>query len=127
MVKLGNQRSMLPDDHERAAAPLGGTHAQNVQRLQVGLSGIAAMILLVGLASIVIDQARLTEETVATIEGEPVIDPAEETPAAPSDPLADIGVVPDLPAETPAPEATNSTGQSPSGNVTTQQDGADAQ
>lgn len=113
MAISSDPRTGLPEDHERATAPLGGTHAQNVQRLQVGLSGIAAMILLVGLASIVIDQARLTEETVVTAEGEPVVDPAAETPAAPSDPLVDIGVVPDLPAETPTPVVTASPGQAP--------------
>lgn len=99
------RNSALPDDHEAVPVPLGGTRAQNVQRLQVGISGIAVMILLVGLASVVIEQARLNEDTVATIEGEPVVDATEEVPATPSDPLNDLGVVPDLPAETPTPAA----------------------
>ena len=106
MAEPIDQKTPFPDAHAGSAAPLGGTRQQNVQRLQVGIAGIAAMILLVGLASIVIDQARLTEESVVTAQGGPAAVPVEEAPAGPSDPLADIGVVPDLPAETPTPETT---------------------
>jgi len=64
--------------------------SQAVQRLQVGLFGLASMLLLVGLANIIMDRARLTEENeaaAAQVSGE-----IEEKAA--SDPLADIGVVP---------------------------------
>ncbi|MEJ5978707.1 hypothetical protein WG901_18785 [Novosphingobium sp. PS1R-30] len=63
--------------------------AQAVHRLQIGLFGLAAMLLLVGLANIIMDRARLAEEADA-------IPSMAETPAAKaaSDPLADIGVVP---------------------------------
>jgi hypothetical protein len=61
--------------------------AQAVQRLQSGLFGIAAMLLLVGLANIIMDRARLTEaNSVPTT-------PAAAASSA-NDPLADIGVVP---------------------------------
>jgi hypothetical protein len=67
--------------------------AQAVQRLQVGLFGLAAMLLLVGLANIIMDRARLVEEQ----SGRP---DATTTQAEPkSDPLADIGVIP-----SPVPE-----------------------
>jgi hypothetical protein len=67
--------------------------AHAVQRLQVGLFGLAAMLLLVGLANIIMDRARLAESDAGsqppgTVQAEPK-----------SDPLADIGVVP-----SPVPE-----------------------
>ncbi|MCZ8172982.1 MAG: hypothetical protein ACK442_10940 [Novosphingobium sp.] len=61
--------------------------AQAVQRLQAGLFGLAAIVLLVGLANIINDRARLAEsgETVA-------VEPAKGEGGG--DPLADLGVVP---------------------------------
>lgn len=77
--------------------------AQAVHRLQVGLFGLAAMLLLVGLANIIMERARVNDDasaeaaaSSAAAEGI-VLEPAPKSPA--SDPLADIGVVPDLPAD----------------------------
>lgn len=61
------------------------------QRLQLGLFGVAAMLLIVGLANIIMDRALLGEDTRSP--GEMVIGSPEEV-KPPSDPLADIGVVP---------------------------------
>ncbi|RPF72050.1 hypothetical protein [Aurantiacibacter spongiae] len=83
-------------------APLSGTRAQRIQRLQVGLFGIGAMVLLVGLADIVITRAQQTSAS-AVPEAAPTV-VATET-ASPRDPLADAGVAPELPAETDAPAA----------------------
>lgn len=60
-----------------------------VQRLQAGLFGLAAIVLVVGLANIINDRARLSDagRAVATKTAMP----GEEVK---SDPLADIGVVP---------------------------------
>lgn len=65
--------------------------AQSIYRLQVGLFGLCAMLLIVGLANIIMDRARMSE----------VKEPVEEVVAADaapkklaSEPLADIGVVP---------------------------------
>lgn len=66
--------------------------AHAVQRLQVGMFGLAAMLLLVGLANIISDHARVGDAvTAGGVLRSPsmVEEPAEET-----DPLADIGVVP---------------------------------
>ena len=70
--------------------------AQAVQRLQVGLFGLAAMLLLVGLANIIMQHARQSDAGL-TEQGALA---AKSTSANPgdSDPLADIGVA-------PAPEA----------------------
>jgi len=97
-------RSTATSRAGETAAP-GGKRAEAIQRLQVGLSGIAAMVVIVGIANIIQDRARLTEEaavpdaasTAAPEEAPPPRDPA------PRDPLADAGVVPDLPAEPVAP------------------------
>ncbi len=85
-------------------APLAGTRAERIQRLQIGLFGIGAMVLLVGLADVVISRAERTQAD-AVPEAAPTVEPSE-TPA-PRDPLADAGVVPELPADpTPTPTAT---------------------
>lgn len=64
--------------------------AQAVQRLQAGLFGLAAILLIVGLANIINDRARLSEGAVRSPEAQAS---ASASPAA-EDPLADIGVVP---------------------------------
>jgi hypothetical protein len=61
--------------------------AQAVHRLQLGLAGLAGMLLLVGLANIIMNRAQLTEAA----EGE-VVAANKKAPAI--DPLADIGVAP---------------------------------
>ena len=78
-------------------APLAGTNSQSVQRLQIGLFGLAAMVLLVSLANIIKtnaaeNEARVVPEAAPTVAG-------AEAQATDSDPLADAGVVPDMPDE----------------------------
>jgi len=82
--------------------------AQALHRLQVGLFGLCAMLLIVGLANIIMDRARLGDskepvEEVVAADAEP------KKPA--SEPLADIGVVP---AADPTPGAVATPAQ-PSG------------
>ncbi len=87
---------------ERDGVPLGGTRDEAMQRLQVGLSGLAAMVLLVGLASVIQGRAQSIDDS-AVPEAAPTTEPVE-TPQQ-TDPLADAGVVPDIPAE-PEPTPT---------------------
>jgi len=77
-----------------------GNKAEATQRLQVGLFGLGSMVLLVGLASILGSQADLAEEA-AVPDAAPTTEPTEAAPQR--DPLADAGIVPDIPAE-PEPE-----------------------
>lgn len=87
--------------------------AQAVHRLQVGLFGLCAMLLIVGLANIIMDRARLVDAE----------DPIQQVVAADAkpkrqvaDPLADIGVVPAAdPSPTPSAtgDATDSAGTAP--------------
>lgn len=81
-------------------APLGGTRTEAMQRLQVGLFGLTSMVLLVGLASIIGNQAELAEQA-AVPDAAPTTEPVAPPPQR--DPLADAGVVP--PAD-PEPKPT---------------------
>lgn len=105
-----NQRSLFhPATPEPAAEEdVPGTalaRAEAVQRLQVGLFGIGAMVLLVGLASIIGGQADKNDQ-LAVPEAAPSVEPG--APAAQNNPLADAGVVPDI-----APEPSAAPGAKP--------------
>lgn len=79
--------------------------SRSVHRLQVGLFGLCAMLLIVGLANIIMDRARLSD-TRDSFEDLVAVDAAPKKSA--SDPLADIGVVPSAdpsPSETAGADA----------------------
>ncbi|MBS1239721.1 MAG: hypothetical protein H6R45_427 [Proteobacteria bacterium] len=82
------------DDDAPLVAP-GKARAEVVRRLQIGITGLFAMILLVSLASIIKDRANESEKT--TVPDASASTAGETTPN--KDPLADAGVVPELPAE----------------------------
>lgn len=88
------------DNLPPAEAPLAGTRSQAMQRLQIGLFGLAAMILLVSLANIILTNAQQNEARVVP-EAAPTV-AADEEAAPVRDPLADAGVVPDMPDEAEA-------------------------
>ena len=81
---------------EQPPAPLAGTRSQAMQRLQVGLFGLGSMVLLVALANIIMNNLRQNEAQVVA-EALPNEAAPEPRPAV-RDPLADAGVVPDLPS-----------------------------
>lgn len=85
-------------EQEALSAPLAGSNSQSIQRLQVGLFGLAAMVLLVALANIIRNNAEQNEATVVP-EAAPTAITEKKAPV--SDPLADAGVVPDTPAPKP--------------------------
>ena len=64
--------------------------SQAVYRLQVGLFGLCAMLLIVGLANIIRD--RLLADNQDPLQAVVAVD--DKQPKTASDPLADIGVVP---------------------------------
>lgn len=74
--------------------------AQALHRLQIGLLGLCAMLLLVGLANIIMERARLAESNGPAAAGLP-----SEQASPKSDPLADIGVVPSPEAARPVEPA----------------------
>lgn len=83
-------------------APLGGSRAEAMRRLQMGAIGVVAVLILIGLASIIRDRAAQTETT--TVAGAAATTaPTASTAAA--DPLAEAGMVPDIPASPTATAA----------------------
>jgi hypothetical protein len=90
----------VTDPEEITEAPLTAQkrkRAEAIQRLQVGLSGLGAMLLLVSLANIIMDRAKQTEkDAVPDTARSAGLEPAS---TANKDPLVDAGVVPELPAE----------------------------
>ncbi len=101
-----NERSLFGG----AARPAGGeaqdvtsaagqARSEAVHRLQVGFFGIGAMVLLVGLASIIGGQADRNDK-LAVPEAAPTTEPS--VAPAQANPLADAGVVPDIAAD-PSP------------------------
>lgn len=91
------------DDDAPLVAP-GKSRAEAVKRLQIGLTGLFAMLLLVSLADIIRDRAAESEKgNVADVTAS-VQAGASEAPSN-KDPLADAGLVPELPAEPSASPA----------------------
>jgi len=84
------------DDAPLDSAPLGGTKTEAAQRLQIGLFGLGSMVLLIGLATIIGNQADRTQES-SVPEAAPTTEPVEAPQQR--DPLASAGIVPDIPAE----------------------------
>lgn len=76
---------------------------EGIQRIQIGLSGLAGVVLLIGLANIVVDNVRRDD---AAQDATEAVNGAENTSAPfvaadaerPTEPLAELGV-------TPAPES----------------------
>lgn len=93
------QPQPAPAQPAPTAASLGGSRAEAIQRLQVGLFGLAAMLLLVGLASVINSNKQRNEAEVV-----PGAAPSAASVQAPtvSDPLVDAGVVPDMPTAKPS-------------------------
>lgn len=94
-------RDFLRTERKAEAAPLAGTRAERVQRLQIGGFGLLAMVLLLALADAITSRAQLTQDN-AVPDAAPTVVASESS--APRDPLVDAGVVPNLPAE-PIPSA----------------------
>ena len=63
---------------------------EGLQRVQIGLTGLAGVVLLVGLANIVIEKARVDDAALAP----PTVPTLETNAVAPKEPLADLGVQP---------------------------------
>lgn len=63
---------------------------EGLQRVQVGLTGLAGIVLLVGLANIVIDKARMDDAALPP----PVVPTLTSNAVSPKDPLAELGVQP---------------------------------
>ncbi|MCF8707542.1 hypothetical protein [Rhizorhapis sp. SPR117] len=95
---------MMPDSHRKEA----------MQRIQIGLTGLAGVVLLVGLANIVIQKAGVDDDVAATAaDGAPpqlvvtdntVATAPDSAPSPAPEPLAELGVTPPQPEKATAPE-----------------------
>lgn len=101
-----NQRSLfggasraVGTDEVQDVSTVSLARSEAVHRLQVGFFGIGAMVLLVGLASIIGGQADRNDK-LAVPEAAPTTEPS--VAPAQANPLADAGVVPDIAAD-PSP------------------------
>lgn len=65
---------------------------EGLQRVQIGLTGLAGVVLLVGLANIVIEKARLDDATLPPTAVPTLTTTTNAT--APKEPLAELGVQP---------------------------------
>jgi hypothetical protein len=110
-----------PDlDDDKYALPLGGTRAQALHRLQVGVSLLLGIVLIVGLASVIEQRAKQAEDA-SVPQAAATVEPTAPASSA-VDPLADAGVVPDMPATAnPVPTA----GPSAAGSGSPQRSGTD--
>lgn len=107
-------RLLDPAAEPEIQTPASEARQEAIQRLQIGVFGIAAMVLLVGLASIIGSQAEITEDA-AVPEAAPTTEPSPAPSQA--NPLADAGVVPDIAAEPSAPADVPPPPAQPGGNA----------
>jgi hypothetical protein len=98
---LGARRRRGP---EETAVGIAGARSESLHRLQVGLSGLAAIVLMLALANVIMDRANRTEAASVPDAAATVLPPPVHSQQ--NDPLADAGVVPDVPAR-PAPTPTS--------------------
>ncbi len=75
-----------------AASGARALRAQAVHRLQVGMFGLAAMLLLVSLASVITQRVQTADRSTQAITPS-----ASASAATANDPLADLGVAPEVP------------------------------
>ena len=86
---------MIGDDPTEIDEPtMAAWRSETLQRLQIGVGGLVAMLLLVTLASVIEQRADLADARTVP-EAAPTVAPS--VAAGQSDPLVSAGVVPDLP------------------------------
>lgn len=88
----GQSSQVTPPANDKTAARKE-RRQDSLHRVQIGLTGIAGVILLVGLANIVIDKARMDERTVPP-PVVPTVSADNGNAVSPREPLAELGVTP---------------------------------
>lgn len=90
----------LTDPQEELEAPNAAQkrmRAEVIHRLQIGLSGLLAMLLIVSLANLITNRASQSDKT--AVSDTSTSTAATDDKGANKDPLVDAGVVPQLPAQ----------------------------
>lgn len=106
MPQAPDQTSVERSEAEDLLPHQGGKRAEVIQRLQIGVFGLAAMVLIVALANVIMERAKLTEAT-AVPEAASTTAPMTSSSGSLSDPLVDAGVVPDMPSSSKKNAAPN--------------------
>lgn len=102
-----------PQEADFVPVTLAGTRAQSLQRLQFGLGGLGAMVLLVGVANVIVDRVKQSDES--TVPEAAATATPSPGPVA-NDPLADAGVAPQVAVtSTPEPGASQQGGNGRNG------------
>ena len=79
------------EDYKSASMAETPRRQEGLQRVQIGLTGLAGVVLLVGLANIVIEKARMDDAALPP----PVVPTlSQQNAVSPKDPLAELGVQP---------------------------------
>lgn len=91
---------LRPAAEEAQPEPAPVNEGEVGHRLQVGLAGLGAMILLVGVADMIMTRAQQTEQA-AVPEAAATVEPAP-SPSQSNNALEAAGVVPDLPKDAEA-------------------------
>ena len=89
----------LTDPQDELEAPNAAQkrmRAEVIHRLQIGLSGLLAMLLLVSLANLISNRANQSNKTAVP---DTATSASADDKGANKDPLVDAGVVPQLPAQ----------------------------
>lgn len=94
-LPLARAQSLIVDTGrgEKIKSALMAEHPrrqEGLQRVQIGLTGLAGVVLLVGLANIVIEKARIDDPAVPP----PTVPTLDINAVAPKEPLAELGVQP---------------------------------
>lgn len=97
---LGKRRRREGDE---SSVNVAGLRSESVHRLQVGLSGLAAIVLMLALANVIMDRANRTEASSVPDAAATVLPPPVHSQQ--NDPLANAGVVPEIKVS-PTPAAT---------------------
>jgi predicted lipid-binding transport protein (Tim44 family) len=96
MAKQGTDVAPEGEPQHYVAASARELRAQSVHRLQLGMFGLCAMLLIVGLANIIMDRAETVEAADQAVIAADAAEPGQAV-----DPLADAGVAP---AADPTPD-----------------------
>lgn len=97
MARHPDTNTAVDDGLARAIPPQPDRRrAEAVHRLQIGLAGLGAMVLLIGLASVIMERAQLSEPGASSDTAAATTGGSGEPK---NDPLAEAGVVPDMPSQ----------------------------
>jgi len=105
-IGIRQARDTALESHDKMKQ--GASSSQTMQRVRVGMVGLAAVILLIGLVSALFSAANRQQPVTAATSAAEVANMTSANTASPADadnePLAQLGVAPSTAEASPAPE-----------------------